>query len=135
MLLENEDSVIWPHSATGRFSVKSLYARLISGVPTTKFHPIWRAHRPPKIKIFLWQAFRGRLPAADQIHKHNGPSSVACVLRDAVEDTNHIFFSCVLAKMVWCCIRSWLGVTWHPTSFWKLRTLASGLSGITERMF
>jgi hypothetical protein len=134
-LSEAEDSVVWPHSSSGRFSVKSLYAKLIDGTPTNKFCQIWRARIPPKVKIFMWQAFRGRLPAADQIRKRNGPGMDRCALCDALEDTNHIFFHYVLAKLVWCCFRSWLQVSWAPSSFSDLRNLATSLVGVTKRLF
>ena len=39
---------------------------------------LWQAVMPLKIKIFLWQASRGRLPATDQIRKRNGPGSDRC---------------------------------------------------------
>ena len=90
---------------------------------------------PPKIKIFLWQAFRGRLPAADQIRKRNGPGSEFCHLCGALENTDHIFFHCVLAKFVWSCVTSWLQVSWNPSSFSELRTLAKVLVGVTKRVF
>ena len=77
VLSEGEDLVVWPHSPSGRFSVKSLYGKLISGTTTSKFKWIWRARIPPKIKIFLWQAFKGRLLAADQIRERNGPARSA----------------------------------------------------------
>ena len=90
---------------------------------------------PPKIKIFLWQAFRGRLPAADQICKSNGPGSEFCSLCGDLENMNHIFFHCVLAKLVWSCVRSWLQVTWDPSSFTDLRGLANSLASGTKRVF
>lgn len=70
-----EDSVVWPHTSSGKFSVKSLYGCLISRSTTNKFKPVWHAMVPPKIKIFLWQAIRGGLPMADHIRKRNGPGS------------------------------------------------------------
>ena len=36
VLSESADSVVWPHSASGRFTVKSLYSRLIGGTPSTR---------------------------------------------------------------------------------------------------
>ena len=69
LLSEEDDSVVWPLSALGRFSVKSAYSKLVSGARTAKFKDIWPARIPPKIKIFLWQAFRRKLPATDQIRK------------------------------------------------------------------
>ena len=100
-----------------------------------KFKDIWLARIPPKIKIFMWQAFRGKFPAADQIRKRNGPGSDRCALCGAIENTDHIFFRCSLAKFVWCCIRYWLQVNWNPSSFLDVRRLASGLSGASKRIF
>ena len=52
-LSEAPDSVVWPHSSSGRFSVKSLYTRLIGGAPSNRFSSIWHYRVPLKIKIFL----------------------------------------------------------------------------------
>ena len=77
---EKDDSVAWPHTTSGRFSVKSLYLRLVSGAPMNKSKSVWLARVPPKVKTFMWQAIKGRLPAADQIHKRNDPWSDQCAL-------------------------------------------------------
>ena len=45
------------------------------------------------------------------------------------------FFNCVLAKLVWSCVRSWLQVSWNPSSFFDLRNLAKVLVGVTKRVF
>ena len=58
LLSEEDDSVVWPYSSSGHFSVKSAYAKLSSGAHTVKFKDIWLVRIPPKIKIFMWQAFR-----------------------------------------------------------------------------
>lgn len=70
------------------------------------------ARVPLKIKIFMWQAIRGRLPVADQIPKCNGPTSEFCALYDAREDLDHTIFKCDFAALFWSCIRSWLDVIW-----------------------
>lgn len=117
MLSEATDSVIWPHTSFGCFSVKSLYSRLICGSVSSKFKDIWSAHIPRKIKNFLWQAIRERPPAADQIRKRNEPVSEFCVVCAGREDSDHILFKCDLAAWLWSCTRSWLGVNWAPNSF------------------
>ena len=108
---------------------------LIAGSTTSKFNWIWRARIPPKVKVFLWQASRGRLPMGDQICKRNGPGSDRCALCGLRGDLSHIFFNCVLAKLFWCCIRSWVHVSWAPTSFSDLRILANSLVGAQRRLF
>ena len=44
------------------------------------------------------------------------------------------FFHCVLAKLAWCCFRSWLQVSWAPSSFSELRVVANDLTGVTKRL-
>ena len=119
LLSEEEDSVVWPHSSSGRFLVKSAYSKLIAGTRTDKFKYIWSARIPPKIKIFLWQAHCRKLPAADQIKKRNGPGSD--------------FFQ--LCGTLWSCIRLWLGVNWNPSSFEDLRQCINSLAGRSKRVF
>ena len=40
-LSEIPDSVVWPLTTSGRFSVKSLYSKLIGGSPINRFSNIW----------------------------------------------------------------------------------------------
>ena len=111
------DKVSWSLEPSGQFSVRSLYQKLLhvsdQGVP--KF--FWAAKWPLKIKIFLWQLARGRLPAGDQLVLRHGPSDVFCVLCGALENTDHIFFSCSLACFLWSAWRQSFGVTWNPETF------------------
>lgn len=126
--------MVWPHSASGRFLLNRYIPGLFRALPPLN-SGLYGKLESPKIKIFMWQAIRGRLPVADQIQKWNGPGSDHCVLCSDLEDTNHIFFGCVLAKMAWCCIRSWMGVSWAPNSFAELRVLTDGLQGQSKHLF
>ena len=148
-----QDFWSWVHEKNGVFSVRSAYRMLVetkmrreawlegrlanSNIERESklWDKLWKVEVPSKVKIFLWQAFRGRLPSADQIRKRNVPGSEFCALWGALEDMNHIFFHCVLAKLVWSCVRSWLQVTWNPSSFPELRNLAHSLVGVTKRVF
>ena len=68
-----DDVVSWDLLASRKFSVKSMYNRLTE-VPTLDIaRSLWKARVPLKIKIFLWQMFRNRLPTADNVAKRNGP--------------------------------------------------------------
>ena len=101
MLSEIVDSIVWPRTSSGRFSVMSLYNKLVLGFVPNRFRGIWKACIPLKIKIFMWQAFREKLLAVDQIRKHNRSGSDFFA---AVEDTDHILFRCLLALMLWSCL-------------------------------
>lgn len=79
-LSEADDGLLWPHTTSGKFSVKSLYSTLVQGHHSSKFKGVWKARVPPKIKAFLWQAIRKRLLASDQIIKWHGTTIVSCCL-------------------------------------------------------
>lgn len=93
VLSENPDSITRPHSPSGRFIVKSLYSRLCAGGRDNLFKAIWRSWIPLKIRIFLWQAIKRKLPASDQIIKRHGNANAACALCGKTEDTEHILFN------------------------------------------
>ena len=101
--------VSWPHSTSGHFSVKSCYRVLCGGPVVSKFKPIWEARVPPKIKIFMRQALRGRLPTMDKIKKRHGTGSEFCAFCGCLEDTNHILFWCPLAQLFWRCFMGLVG--------------------------
>lgn len=115
--------MVWPHNTSGKFSVKSPYSRLVQGRSSSKLQGMWRAHIPLKIKIFLWQAIRRRLPSSDQI------------LCGENEEMEHILFRCVLAKFFWSYVRSWLNFNWDPNNFDELFALTANLSSQVRRVF
>lgn len=97
-LSEGTDEISWDLEPSGRFSVKSLYAKLSRGPSIAHTKLLWRAAIPLQIKVFLWQALRNRLPTASNIHRRQGPSDGNCALCGASEDVNHIIFSYTVAK-------------------------------------
>ena len=113
----------------------SLYRKLVGGRRVTRFSALWKARLPPKIKIFMWQAFRGQLPSSDQLHKRNDSIAVECALCNEQESSSHIFFQCHLARFAWICLRSWMGNQWNPSSFREVRVLLRSCSGRFRRVF
>lgn len=56
------DEVTWKLSASGQFSVKSMYDKLSQSPVLDMALGLWKAALPLKVKIFLWQMFR-KLPS------------------------------------------------------------------------
>ena len=123
------DSVSWALSRSGKFSVQSLYNKLTEGPTLDIARGLWKASIPLKIKIFLWQMFRDRLPSSNNITRRNGPSDGSCVLCGQQEDANHIFFHCHLAHFAWSAVREAFGQTWDPRSTSDLRALLAAFRG------
>ena len=129
-----QDVISWSLEASGGFSSHSLYLKMSQGAAVTHFKEVWRTRVPPKIKVFLWQLIRGKLPSGAQLAKRNGPSDGSCALCGEWEDCNHIFFSCHLAKFLWAGVRELLACSWNPSGIGEFLSLAQGLQGPLRRL-
>jgi hypothetical protein len=66
-LTTDVDQVKWALEPGGKFFVSSLYRKINQGPSLPREKLIWKAKLPLKIKIFLWQMAKGKMPANDQI--------------------------------------------------------------------
>ena len=111
-----------------------LYLKLCQGSPRKHFSEIWGIAVSLKIRVFLWQLVRKRLPSSDNICRRRGPASGRCALCDEPEDTNHIFFGCTLARFLWSAVRELLSCSWNPSCFAELYRLVLGFRGQQRRV-
>ena len=95
---------------------------------------IWGARLPLKLKNFTWQLALDRLPAGKQLAERKGSSNGRCRLCGEIEDTTHIFFSCVLAKLGWSVVRQLLGCSWSPANFPQFHVIVQHLLGQRRRL-
>ncbi|KAE8767940.1 hypothetical protein D1007_60629 [Hordeum vulgare] len=107
------DSVSWSLSPSGEFSVSSAYLALCRMPVLSWLSPLWKAPLPLKIKIFVWQLLRDRLPLGTEVLKRHGPGNDTCPLRHVPETGTHSLFSCVAARALWCFVREALGPEWE----------------------
>lgn len=134
VLTEGRDEFTWTLEPSGRFSTKSLYLKLCEGSPMRHYAVIWKIAAPLKIRIFLWQLTRKRLPTRLLIQRRQGPSSGRCALCDAQEDVNHIFFECTLARFMWSVVRELLPCSWNPSCFAEVYRLIQCHQGQDRRV-
>jgi hypothetical protein len=120
--------------SSGVFSVNSMYAKLSQGAAISHFKYIWAAKLPLKTKIFTWQLALNRLPTRSFIASRFGPTLGRCALCGAVEDVNHIFFSCSLAKFIWSLVHQLLGCNWSPANFPQFFAIVDSLLGRQRRV-
>nr|XP_020193283.1 uncharacterized protein LOC109779090 [Aegilops tauschii subsp. strangulata] len=72
-----DDRTRWHLELSGRFSTKSLYQAIAPSPGPEALTTIWEIRLPLKIRIFLWQWIRGRLPSDVEVLKRNGPALAA----------------------------------------------------------
>ena len=78
---------------------------------------LWTIKIPLRIRIFLWQLVRGKVPSGVEVRKRNGPGDGLCPLCLVDEDSNHIFFTCPAAQFLWGCPREVFMGTWCNDNF------------------
>jgi hypothetical protein len=129
------DSAFWRLAPTGTFSVRSAYRALFRGPGLSWTSHLWKAPIPLKIKIFVWQLLRDRLPSGVEVAKRNGPGNGLCPLCAAPEDTRHIMFSCPAARLLWSFLQEALGPEWQALDLGEFLEVQANHSGSRKRLF
>lgn len=112
-----QDFFLWPLEISGKFSTGSLYKAVFRYSGSLEPMDIWKARIPAKIKNFLRQLVRGRLPSGDQVLMRHGPGDGKCALCREDVNVDHIFFRCILAQFIWSWVRDAIGCMWTPSNF------------------
>ncbi|KAE8777454.1 abc transporter g family member 37 [Hordeum vulgare] len=98
------DRMSWRLEPSDRFSSRSLYwVKMGMGRPGPGLGP------GPV-------ASRGRIPSEVEVLNRNGPGDGICPLRDVMEDSNHIFFTCVTVQFLRSCFCNTIDGHWCRTN-------------------
>jgi hypothetical protein len=68
-------------------------------------------------QTFLWQLLNNKLQVPVNLAKKGWKGSILCCLCGCLENIDHIFFKCHLAKLVWEIITEVFHLTSYPTSW------------------
>ena len=114
-LSAQRDFLVWPHSRTGMYQVRSRYHLLcesqgneVASSSDTdgqrKFwKSLWKLNIPNKVKFFLWRACTDSIPTMLNLCKQKIVPSLACNHCHVGEETVlHALWSCEAVCSVWC---------------------------------
>lgn len=108
-LENNRDIPVWKWNKSGSFTTKSVYERLTSNDQGNSYKYIWRANLPYKIKIFIWLLELNAVLTKENMTKRNWVGGPSCYFCSEVETTDHLFFACPVARVVWGIVGRCLG--------------------------
>ena len=101
-LKDEEDRLIWQLNASGRYSSHSLYGVVNFGGIKPVFTPaVWKIHIPPRVHFFLWLLSKNKILTRDNLALRQKVDDKSCVFCEEKETVNHLFFECVVAKLIW----------------------------------
>lgn len=103
-----KDNLIWPHSTSGDFSIKTGYhaaraeAQLESTTPNSShripeevWKVIWENRVPQKIKLFFWKACNNALPVMGNLLRRRIARDGVCPICQSKEETvEHAILLC-----------------------------------------
>jgi hypothetical protein len=115
-LSESNDIISWKLGKNCKFSVKSLYHALTSSDAGPSHKVIWKGKALPKIKIFIWLMINNVVLTKDNLIKRKWSGNPTCQFCDHDESVDHLFFTCLIAKVVWVIIAKIIGASNVPTS-------------------
>lgn len=97
------DTPIWSLDPNGTFSTHSVYNLLHQHQQThIDYQWIWKLRTLNKIKLFLWQCYRDRLPTKSYLHKIGVTNDYLCPICKNRDGTiTHIFLHNVVAQTFW----------------------------------
>ena len=115
----SDDSLIWPLTPSGAYSVKSAYQMLSSAtIKLTAsssssegfkgvWKGIWRIHVPNCVRHFMWRAVKDSLPTKLSLFRRHVMGDALCPLYDeAQESILHSLWYCEQAQVAWRSVRS-----------------------------
>jgi hypothetical protein len=65
---------------------------------------------PPKIHLFLWLLSYNKLTTVGNLNKKGLKKNTLCCFCNENESIAHLFFDCVVAKVIWKHVSEFLGV-------------------------
>ncbi|GKB82705.1 RNA-directed DNA polymerase, eukaryota, reverse transcriptase zinc-binding domain protein [Tanacetum coccineum] len=114
-LKQGKDSWNWSLSKSGTYSVASVRNLIDSSLlPSSDMKTRWIRYIPNKVNVFAWKVMTNSLPTRFNISRRGidieSISCVNCVF--GVETTNHLFFTCDMAKQVSNLIARWWDISY-----------------------
>ena len=115
-LTNAEDKCRWTLTKSGQFSVKSLYNALKISLVKVPYRKLWFIKVPLKVKVFIWLAFRKSILTKDVLLARGWKGSDKCMFCSQVENIDHLFFTCPVARYIWNIAWCAFGLKSIPTS-------------------
>ncbi|GKV16403.1 hypothetical protein SLEP1_g27050 [Rubroshorea leprosula] len=109
----------WEHSKESNYSTKTAYKLLtneLNGLDATPVHKkVWNPIIPSKISAFNWQLLQDRIPTKSNLQRRGITTEledgICALCEEEVEDSNHLFLRCKVAKWLWKACGKWWGIS------------------------
>ena len=109
---QDEDSLIWQYESKGVYSTEFLYAIVnFRGVQPILLPAVRKVKVPPRIQGFLWLFSQNKIMTCDNLRKRGLAKPLECVCYIEIELVFHLFFECIVARLVWREVEVLFGIS------------------------
>ena len=109
---QGDGALVWVYESKQVCSCQSLYAVINFGGVQPVFIPsVWMINVPPRIQIFLWLLPHNKLMTKDNLFRRWIEKSKECMFCSEEETISHLFFDCVIPKVIWDFVSDFCGST------------------------
>ncbi|KAE8778072.1 hypothetical protein D1007_49049 [Hordeum vulgare] len=105
------------------------FRRPLGPAEVLEWEALQKAPLPLKIKIFVWQLLRDRLPSGTEVLKRHGPGNGLYPLCHVLETGTHILFSYVVAQALWGFVSEALGPEWEAHNLAEFLQIRANQAG------
>ena len=108
------DKIYWIVDKKDQYTIKANYRQLEGGTyDTLLVGLIWNGCIPPKVSVFTWEVWWGKVLTMDQLKKRGFQLASRCPLcQKAEESINHFLIHCSTIWGPWTTLISLTGVDW-----------------------
>jgi len=113
--METVDRWVWKDSESAEFSVKFAYGFLRgegNEEDLRRYKFFWSIKTIPSTHIITWRVTENKVACRVNLERRGigVESNLCCLCKMSEESTNHLFFSCRVAWIIWNLCYDWLGV-------------------------
>ncbi|KAG8372343.1 hypothetical protein BUALT_Bualt12G0056200 [Buddleja alternifolia] len=107
-----QSNLVWTPTSSGKFSVKSAYASVISykfqsphpshNNPNTIYSLLWKAKIHNRFKVFIWRLLHKSLPTREILGRFIALETNVCPFcHGETESDFHLFLECPFVRQIW----------------------------------
>ena len=122
-----EEKILWDVNKKGQYIVKANYMHMenerIDNYPVGL---IWNNWVPPKVSVFTWEVWWGKVLTGDQLKRRGFQLANRCLMCKEEENLGHLFLHCPTIWRFWALLIALLGMEW--VFLLRIRDLMMGWS-------
>ena len=108
------DKILWDADKKGQYTVKANYMHMENArVDNYPVGLIWNSRVPPKVSVFTWEVWWGKVLTGDQLKRRGFQLANRCKMcKEEEKNLDNLFLHCLTIWRFWALLIALLGMEW-----------------------